>query len=129
MIKSVVLDKTDTCLTYALKRIDCFDVYPIDYDKLTNGQIFEVLSYDKTILIKGDILLWDKWDVRSVPTATEITKERVILYHTIFQGFHCGIYEDKDLVSDCSQEQFYPYLRLRVLSEMKKPDKILRKRL
>jgi len=125
-MKKVILDKMDTCLTYALKRIGRFGLYPIDYDRLIDGKRFKVIAYKRKKLQQGDILLWD-WDdaVKNIPMSSEITKGGKLIFHKVYQGFHCAVYEGNGLFSDCDQEKFYPYIRVRPIQEVK-PCKILR---
>ncbi len=116
-------------MSYVLKRIGCFDLYPFDYDKLTDGEWFEILAYDQNKLQPEDIILWDGFDcqVRKIPMSTEITQDGKLIFNQVYQGFHCAVYEGDGLFSDCSQDTFYPYIRVRQIDEIK-ANTILRKR-
>ena len=127
-MNKVILNKMDTCLSYVLKRIGCFELYPFDYDKLVDGEWFEIFAYKKENLEIGDVSLWDEFNgVKRALMSTEITEDGKLIFNKVYQGFHCAVYEGDGLYSDCSQDGFYPYLRVHRIDKIR-ADKILRKR-
>ncbi len=57
----------------------------------------------------------------------EITEDGKLIFNQVYQGFHCAVYEGDGLFSDCSQDHFYPYIRVRRIEEIE-ANTILRKR-
>ena len=128
-LQSVVLKKTDTCLTYVYRRLGkpelCEDV---DYESL--HEHFDSRVYNKkssSNLKIGDILLWDR-EVEYQDISWVIDKKGVICWKRIPTKFHIGIYEGDDLFTDCTRTMIppHPSIRMRKLSDIKKlPDQIL----
>lgn len=58
ILKPVLLQKTETCLSYALRRIGAQHLLPIDYAGMVSGRHFDILGPDEP-LIGGDLVLWD----------------------------------------------------------------------
>jgi hypothetical protein len=125
-LKKVTLEKTDTCLTYVLKRMgQNFDLCTYD----TFHENFNQYSFRRKInsIKVGDILLWDK-DIEYVWLPWQID-ERGIEHKAVPVGFHFGIYEGDGYFSDCTRlmRAPHPSLRFRKLTDLKKnPDWILR---
>lgn len=118
----VVLEKTDTCLTYALKRTGYSSAFP--QIKGSEGMLekFERHIYESTsILEPGTLILWtenERW--QTLPC--EITTLGLILSHERLIGSHYGVYEGDGLISDCtisSKDFFFSRtIRMRRLEEM-----------
>lgn len=123
-MNKVSLNKNDNCLTYALKRIKLFDFYPLFYKDLVDGFLFDVLGFEKEILLKGDLLLSDKY-ITSEFMPTEILENGTILFNEIFQNFHVSVFEGNNLISDCIDINCYPIIRLRKIDDVR-VEKILR---
>lgn len=126
MICDVEINKNDSCVTYALKRIGKFDLYPIDYGDLINQTVFDVLPFDKEILLKGDILLFDaKVEKEYYPHIIDSSLR--IVDKKIWTGFHLSVYEGEGFVSDCNKNRnyFYPIISLSKIDDMN-ANKILR---
>lgn len=121
----VTLDKTDTCLTYCLKRMD----KPYDFCTFdTYHEFFNQYPYARKhkTLERGDIILWDK-DTRWEWLPWSINDK--IEWRNIPTGFHFAIYEGDGYFSDCTRlvRPPHPSLRFRNLKDLKKnPDWILR---
>jgi hypothetical protein len=126
VLNPVTLDKTDTCLTYVLKRRG------LD-PKLCTYQTFheffnqyQYARYRKKMEI-GDIVLWDKnikweWLPWSINGGVGITWKSTPV------GFHFAIYEGDGMFTDCSRTVVppHPTLRLRKINELQKnPDWVL----
>lgn len=127
-IQKVTIDKTDTCLTYVLKRIG-LDPMLCTYENF--NEFFHQIPWrgKRKELQTGSILLWDK-DVKWKWMPVSISVEGIIRSKSIPTGFHFAVYEGNNLISDCTRLHSIsppsPTLRLRELSEMKSnPDWIL----
>jgi hypothetical protein len=125
-LKPVVLEKTDTCLSYALKRIGAEGLLPIDYDRMVSGREFEVLRWREADMQVGDLVLWDRDLTRSL-LPTEITTVGTIIHGYMPTGLHYAVYEGEGILSDSSRDGDYPVVRLRKLADCR-PDWILRRR-
>lgn len=123
----VTLEKTDTCLTYVLKRMNC----PGDFCTYDNyHEYFNQYSYSRKrgSLKVGDILLWDK-DTKWEWLPWSIDDDGKIEWKNVPTGFHFGIYEGEGCFSDCTRlvRTPHPSLRFRKVKHLKKnPDWILR---
>jgi hypothetical protein len=127
-IHKVNLSKTDTCLTYVLKRIG-LDPNLCTYEDF--NEFFHQITWKskKKELQIGNILLWDnevKW--KWIPTS--ISKDGQIKSKLTPTGFHFAVYEGDNLISDCTRLHSIsppsPSLRIRDLNEIKSnPDWIL----
>lgn len=127
-LKTVTLNKMDTCLTYALRRLG---LPPDMCTYETFNEHFHQIPWRarRKDLHKGAILLWDK-NVKWVWTPIQITEERQIISKLIPKGFHFAVYEGDNLISDCTRLHSIsppnPSLRLRHLNTLKSnPDWIL----
>lgn len=127
-IKKVTLDKTDTCLTYSLKRIG-LDPHLCTYESF--NEHFHQITWraKKKELVPGVILLWDK-EIKWKWMPTSISKEGIIKSKLIPTGFHFAVYEGDNIISDCTRLHSIappsPTIRLRDLTDVKKnPDWIL----
>ena len=120
----VVLDKTDTCLTYIFKRLGL----PVDfctYD--TFHEKFDQHPFKRKKLTKGDLLLWDR-DVSYKHLAWQIEEDGRVITKPIAVGAHFGLYEGDEMFSDCTRfvQMPHPSLRMRKISDLKKaPDWVL----
>lgn len=128
-LKKVKLKKTDTCLTYALRRIGAEDLI----DKISYENIHEYFAFtnfgrrSKEKLQKGQILLWDR-DVEYIDLPWSIDENGMIIWSKIPVAFHFAVYEGEDIFSDCTRlaRSPHPSLRMRRFSELKKmPDQVL----
>ena len=122
----ITLNKSDTCLTYVLKRMD-LDENLCSYETLHDHfDQFQYSRYKKKLSV-GDILLWDRdikweWMPRSI-------KDKNITWKNIPLGVHFGIMEDDETFSDCTRliHPPHPTLRIRKLNEVhKNPDWVLK---
>jgi hypothetical protein len=127
-LNKVVLDKTDTCLTYALKRIG-LDPLLCNYENF--NEFFHQVSWrsKKKKLEVGNLLLWDS-DIKWKWMPTSISKDGHIKNKLVPTGFHFAVYEGDNLISDCTRLHSIsppsPSLRMRELSDVKSnPDWIL----
>lgn len=126
-MKKVTLEKTDTCLTYVLKRLG-LDPYLCNYESITDHFTeYKFASFRKQ-MTEGDILLWDR-DLNQEWLPWHISETGQITWRSIPIGFHFGIYEGDKLFSDCTRlvTPPHPTIRLRDMSQLKKnPDWVLR---
>jgi hypothetical protein len=125
-LEKVTLSKTDTCLTYVLKRMG-HDPNFCTYE--TYHEYFNQFPFSRKVnsIKVGDILLWDK-DVKWDWLPWQID-DKGIEWKSIPVGFHFGIYEGDDYFTDCTRlvRTPHPSLRFRKLKDLKKnPDWILR---
>lgn len=124
----VKLCKSDTCLTYAFKRIGKNDLISnVTYDNIHDFFISDVFTKNKK-LRKGDILYWNR-DSKFVDLPWEIDENGKILWHRKLIGAHVVVYEGDDIISDSTRtiQPPHPTLRLRKLSQLNKmPDYILK---
>jgi len=124
-LKNVTLEKTDTCLTYALKRIGL----PTDITFEDIHDHFELIRYRTGTkkLEVGDLFLWDKniewewlpWSINSGG----------IKWKSVPVKFHFGVYEGDGSFTDCTRlvTPPHPSLRFRNLLDLRKnPDWILK---
>lgn len=126
MIKYVKVDKIDNCLTYALKRIDKFHLFPIDYETLSNGFMANVYTFDNNKLEKCDLLVYN-YNYENKWIENEITENMIIITNSVGYGLHYLVYEGHGYVSDLAASEEYRYIRLRKLENiLKKPDLIVR---
>ena len=102
----VKINKSDTCLTYVLKRIGKFiqsEIYSLE--NYTDYFEREKIG-DKSELMIGDIILWnEKLYYQDFPI--EITESGIILSHPVQRNIHVAIIEriedDKILFSECTR--------------------------
>lgn len=127
-LHKVTLDKTDTCLTYVLKRIG-LSPNLCTYENF--NEHFHQLTWrsKKKELSVGTILLWDK-DVKWKWMPTTISKDGQVKSKLIPTSFHFAVYEGNGLISDCTRLHSIsppsPTLRIRELADVKSnPDWIL----
>ena len=126
-LTAVRLTKTETCLTYVLKRIGLggdFCTYENFHEHFNQ---YNFSRYRGKLKV-GDIMLWDKsskWEW--LPWS--INGNGIIEWKNIPVGFHFAIYEGNDKFSDCTRlvTPPHPTLRLRRMGDLQKnPDFILR---
>ena len=126
-LKPVSLTKTETCLTYVLRRLGLdadfctYDTFHEHFNQYTYSRYYNKLQV-------GDILLWDKTS-RWEWLPWTINANSVIEWKNIPVGFHFAIYEGSDKFSDCTRlvTPPHPTLRLRKSSDLQKnPDFVLR---
>ncbi len=91
-LQPVTIYKNDTCLTYALKRIGRFSLYPIDLPDLLVHPDVSVLLFSPTILEVGDLLLND---AEATPQflPMRIEADGRTTYVKTARLFHVGVYE------------------------------------
>lgn len=122
----VVLKKTDTCLTYALKRIG---LEPINYTYEDLEKDFHMKPFFfGPDCNSGVLLLWDANKKRTeIPWM--ILEDGRIVSKPVTTGIHVAVYEGQGLVSDCSRKDSpssMPQLKMRHINELKRqPDWIL----
>lgn len=127
-LKPVKLLKTDTCLTYAFKRIGKSNLIDdVSYDNIHD--FFESSVYRKNKKLNiGDILYWNR-DSKFVDLPWEIDINGKILWHRKIINSHVAVYEGDDIISDNTRfvQPPHPTLRVRKLSQLNKmPDYILK---
>lgn len=124
-LKKVELVKTETCLTYVLRRMGLSSDF-CTYD--TYGEHFDQLVFSKMkSLQKGDVLLWDKnVDYEWLPWVID---ENGVRWKSVPVSFHFGIMEDEVHFSDCTRlvKPPHPSLRYRAIKDLRRlPDWVLR---
>jgi hypothetical protein len=126
ILNNVTLSKTDTCLTFVLKRLG----QPKDLcTYITFHEHFHQYPFVryKDKLQVGDLLMWDK-DIKWEWMAVTI-KDSTIMWENVPKGFHFGIYEGNGMFTDCTRLVIppHPTLRMRDIASLQKtPDWILR---
>lgn len=127
-LKPVKLCKTDTCLTYAFKRIGKSElINDVTYDNIHDFFDSSVWTKNKK-LKKGDILYWNR-DMKYVDLPWEIDTDGKITWHRKSISSHVAVYEGDDIISDNTRFVIppHPTLRVRKLSQLNKmPDYILK---
>lgn len=123
-LKAIRLEKTDTCLSYALKRIGAEKLLPIDYDGMVSGVTFEVFGWANIGPEIGDLILWDR-DLTKSLLPVVIGEDGRIVHSYMQTGLHYAVFEGADLISDSVRDNDYPIIRIRLLSDTR-PDRILR---
>lgn len=124
----VKLYKTDTCLTYALRRIGKEElVNQCNYESIHDYFESTIFTSKKKLQI-GDVLYWSRDSIfRDLPW--EINQDGKILWHRKIIGSHVAVYEGDDMISDNTRsvQPPHPTLRVRKLSQLNKmPDYILK---
>ena len=123
----VVLKKTDTCLTYALKRIGLEAPPNYGYDQLENDFKSIPFFYGPDCNT-GVLLLWDS-NMETVDLPWLITEDGRVVSKPVKTRIHVAVYEGQGLISDCSRKgapSSLPILKLRHINELgRQPDKIL----
>lgn len=128
----VKINKTDTCLTYVLKRLGEFDAeknYTLElYDEYFDSKFCEDINQ----LSKGDLIMWTgKEYMQQIPF--EILESGIIITHNVLRGRHIGIIEEMIdettiLFSDCSRinsDVGIPQINIKNLFEHRAPDYVL----
>jgi hypothetical protein len=128
-LKAVSIEKIDTCLTYAFKRIGheikIYDVAELEH----HYDLLDYFEYSNRLEV-GDILIFTHGQ-ENVVVGTHITEDGKILFHNVITHRHCVVYEGNGLVSDLSRTGIkglvLPSLRMRYLKEIKiRPTYLLR---
>ena len=126
-LTAVKLTKTETCLTYVLRRIGLsadFCTYENFHEHFNQ---YNFSRYRNRLRV-GDIMLWDKsskWEW--LPWS--INGNGIIEWKNVPVGFHFAVYEGDDKFSDCSRlvTPPHPTLRLRRMVDLQKnPDFVLK---
>lgn len=123
-MKEVHLQKNDTCLSYAMKRIGAKNI-GIEYEALEDDFFIVPFSHvDK--LEPGNLVMWDR-NVERLDIPWYIDSMGRIYVKTISSHLHVAVYEGSGRVSDCSRMEYtYPALRMRFLKDIgREPDKVL----
>lgn len=123
-LHKVTIEKTDTCLTYVLKRLGLEPNFCI-YENF--HEHFDQVIFKRRKLKTGDILLWDKTlDWEWLPWKIE---DGIISWKSIPVNFHFGIVEeDESKFSDCSRlvRPPHPTIRMREIKDLRNnPDWVL----
>lgn len=124
-LQKVGLVKTETCLTYVLKRLGL----PEDMCTFENySDYFDQYHFSRVKKLKrGDIILWDKdttW--KWLPWVID---ENGVRWKNVPVHFHFGIMEDSDSFTDCTRlvQPPHPSLRYRKIADLqRRPDWVLR---
>jgi hypothetical protein len=123
----VQINKTDTCLTYVLKRSGISpSLY--QYENIDKG--FDISSFSSIDKLEyGDIVLWDA-NAHQAEMAVAIDKNGLLTIMDVWARVHFAIYEGNGMISDCSRRDnisSLPRLRMRKLEEVERmPDKVLK---
>jgi hypothetical protein len=125
-LKDVTLTKTDTCLTFVLKRLG---LQKDLCSYITFHEHFQQYPYvrHKNKLQVGDLLMWDKditWEWMAITI-----KNSTITWENVPKGFHFAIYEGNGMFTDCTRLVIppHPTLRMRDIASLQKtPDWVLR---
>lgn len=125
-LKDVTLTKTDTCLTFVLKRLG---LQKDLCSYITFHEYFQQYPYvrHKNKLQVGDLLMWDKdisWEWMAITI-----KDSTITWENVPKGFHFAIYEGNGMFTDCTRLVIppHPTLRMRDIASLQKtPDWVLR---
>lgn len=127
MLHPVVIDKTDTCLTYVLKRKglskNCCTYETVE-------KIFNIKEYSEKDLRKGDIVLWD-FNTELIDIVIEITKDGILKKYPVSIRVHFAIYEGDGKISHVVRNTLNKPLPELVIDDLKReskrmPDSILR---
>lgn len=126
----VKLTKNDSCLTYVLKRIGCFNINKT-YSLVNYLDYFDAkFIQNKAELKKGDIILWNK-KMYFQNFQTEIDIDGNIIENKVVRNMHVAIVEriegEEIIFSDCiiNQENHgIPCVYVRPLTK-RTPDLIL----
>lgn len=125
-LRNVSLEKTDTCITYCLKRLGYVE-HNLSYQTMKDHFDYKLFrDYGK--LNVGDILLWDK-NIHWEWIPWQITELGIVNKH-IPIGFHFAIFEGSGLISDVTRRTgtppHFPFLRMRNATDIKRtPDWVL----
>jgi len=129
-LNKVILLKTDTCLTYALRRIGKDElVNKVNYENVHDYfESFQFTDRKRLNLKVCDILLWQR-DAKYIDMPWEISIDGKILWHRKIMGSHVAVYEGDGIISDNTRliNPPHPSIRVRKLEQLNKmPDYILR---
>lgn len=109
------ITKKDTCLSYALKRTGTDTNVEFAEDLRKE---FDFISVKETKLEIGDIVAWNKKE-QTIVSATSIEENGFIYSNNVFTGFHIGVVEGDNIVSDLTRSAnpyFIPSIRMRYVS-------------
>jgi surface antigen len=131
-MKAVTINKTDTCLTYVLKRLGKFKKNK-NYS-LENVEDLFVMSKLETLedLKIGNIIFWNaRMTIERYPIS--ITKEGMIVSSEVQRHVHVGIIEsiseNQILFSECTRSNFetggVSILQIRNMLDLRLPDFVL----
>jgi hypothetical protein len=126
ILKDVTLSKTDTCLTFVLKRLGLQKDLCSYLTFHEHFHQYPFVRYKEKLEI-GDLIMWDK-DIKWESMAVSIKDGRII-WENVPKGFHFGIYEGNGMFTDCTRLVIppHPTLRMRDINSLQKtPDWILR---
>jgi hypothetical protein len=119
----------DSCKTYALKRIGMIDLVNIidntpSLIDLCSNVRFEKIDEPEV----GALLIWSESNdySQNLFYAHCILEDSTIVSIKSRDIGHCAIYEQNDMISDCTNEGYKATLRLRHFKDVKKPDIILK---
>jgi hypothetical protein len=129
-LHKVILLKTDTCLTYSLRRIGKSElINNVNYENIHDYFIsFQFTEKMKNNLNVGDLLLWQR-DAKYIDMPWEIDIDGRILWHRKIVGSHVAVYEGTGIISDNTRliNPPHPNIRVRKLEQLNKmPDYVLR---
>lgn len=132
MLCSVKLNRQDTCLTYAMKRLGFEKLLTLGLNSVSNlDQFFDFSEYDGKILEKGTLVCWNLHQ-EEILIPNEISDDGSIHTNKLLINFHLGVVENSELqlVSDSTRkiEIGIPIVRVRSLNDIRKPDQILQLR-
>ena len=125
----VVIDRKETCLSYALKRTGV--VTPAKF--VTElSDYFVLLPFTVENAKRGSLVVWND-KAHTISAGYEITEDGMIINHEVLIDYHVGVIEDEDitLVSDCTRKilpNAVPCIRVRSFNEVRYPDFILIKK-
>lgn len=124
-MKAVRLLPTDTCATYALRRIGQDDLIDkIDYRDVDEWvkKVFVCLDYSVGLqeMKPGDLLFWESQKLMRLPT--EIDEKGKILFNNRQVKYHFGVVEEDGYWSDITRLTIepIPIIQLRRLDDWTK---------
>lgn len=118
----------DSCKTYALKRIGMIDLVNI-IDNTPN--LVELCSSDRFVKIEepvvGALLIWHESNgySQNIFSPHCILEDSTIISIKSRDMGHCAVYEQNDMISDCTHDGYKAMIRLRHYKDVKQPDVIL----
>lgn len=108
-ISEVNFDNNDSCWTYALKRVG-LDPKHFTYETLVESGPYSVINWSRDKAQPGDIVIWSKGG-RKDNRVKHLSKEGRVTHKWVYTGFHAGVVEEGEQVSDLTGD--FPILFVR----------------
>jgi len=130
MLKEVIITHRDSCKTYPLKRVGLSDLINWENDTPTIKDLCELDMFEHLDNPEiGCILVWrgtSEDATKGYFYPMKITKTANIISIKCYDYGHCGVYEENEMVSDCTDNEGGKILRLREYKDLPSPDYILK---